>query len=1082
MQQISESNSSYSDKQIRQDVAAFGQYLRIAVNKLQVELAVVYATETSPGHKTSQYNNFSPNLINWLRGAHRLYARPVQAYKSTAEQAVAEAERLRSQWTKASLLQAIKKYREAGSLWHSINHQAELSDTLKRIGDVYLILSQNRKALDYYNRALSLSRAVGSRRLEIDLLNSVGSTNIDLGQRQKTIEYCNEALKLSRESGYAQGEAQAINNIGLVSYVLSDVGRAVEEFNQALAIWRAIGDRRGQAETLTNLGFTYGDMGDLHKALDYFNDALALWQQSKDRRGEARVLSVIGFESSLLGYMQKALAAHRQAGDFFRVVGDRTNEALSFNGVGYVYYLTGDMEKSLNAYKQALQLFQAVGRPASEAIAMGHIGRIYDTLGDKHKALHYYGLKLVTSRSLGDRRMDAYTLKDLGSVYDYLGQRNKALRYYNRALSLSRLANDPRGQAYTLTSIGYVYDRSGQKQKALELYNQALALLRESEDRDRSGELLALNHIVRVSHDLGRLNEVSEQLKTALGLIETLRARVGNQELRTSYFATIRSNYELYVDTLMQMHRQNALAGFDATAFEISERSRARSLLEMLSQTRAEISEGADPVLLQREREVSHLLGVKSDQLAEVLSSKHTQQRASELKKEIANLSNEYQEVRAQLKSTSPRYAALTQPQTLSVAEIQSRVLDSDTVLLEYLLGDDRSYLWVITPSSIKSHELPGRGEIEEVARRVLNLLASYQLAAEGKGDLGLTMDEIDAQYQRQAARLSNILLGPVASELGDKRLLLVADGVLQYIPFPGLPAPYGAGQPKLSASFSEPLVVRHEVISIPSASILAALRQQVSNRARPEGAVAVFADPVFEQSDPRFIVSSDRPSPETRLAMKRQISLKLNRLIRSFRSSDDMAFPRLLATRVEAETIIACAKNGASMKSLDFDASLETVTRPETSRYRILHFATHGLLDSEHPEMSAIVLSLVDKQGNPQNGFLRLHDIYNLNLPVELVVLSACNTALGKDIKGEGLIGMTRGFMYAGAARVVASLWKVDDDATAELMKCFYQKMLEEGERPAAALRAAQVKMWERKQWRAPYYWAAFAFQGEWR
>jgi CHAT domain-containing protein len=160
----------------------------------------------------------------------------------------------------------------------------------------------------------------------------------------------------------------------------------------------------------------------------------------------------------------------------------------------------------------------------------------------------------------------------------------------------------------------------------------------------------------------------------------------------------------------------------------------------------------------------------------------------------------------------------------------------------------------------------------------------------------------------------------------------------------------------------------------------------------------------------------------------------------------------------------------------------LETVTRPETSRYRILHFATHGLLDSEHPEMSAIVLSLVDKQGNPQNGFLRLHDIYNLNLPVELVVLSACNTALGKDIKGEGLIGMTRGFMYAGAARVVASLWKVDDDATAELMKCFYQKMLEEGERPAAALRAAQVKMWERKQWRAPYYWAAFAFQGEWR
>jgi CHAT domain-containing protein len=215
---------------------------------------------------------------------------------------------------------------------------------------------------------------------------------------------------------------------------------------------------------------------------------------------------------------------------------------------------------------------------------------------------------------------------------------------------------------------------------------------------------------------------------------------------------------------------------------------------------------------------------------------------------------------------------------------------------------------------------------------------------------------------------------------------------------------------------------------------------------------------------------------------MKRQRFIGLKRLIRSFRSSSDNDFPRLSATRVEADKIIAFAKNGISMMALDFDASLETVTRPETGSYRILHFATHGLFDSEHPETSAIVLSLVDKQGNPQNGFLRLHNIYNLNLPVELVVLSACNTALGKDIKGEGLIGMTRGFMYAGAARVVASLWKVDDDATAELMKNFYQQMLEEDKRPAAALRAAQVKMWERRQWHAPYYWAAFTFQGEWR
>ena len=158
-------------------------------------------------------------------------------------------------------------------------------------------------------------------------------------------------------------------------------------------------------------------------------------------------------------------------------------------------------------------------------------------------------------------------------------------------------------------------------------------------------------------------------------------------------------------------------------------------------------------------------------------------------------------------------------------------------------------------------------------------------------------------------------------------------------------------------------------------------------------------------------------------------------------------------------------------------------VTSAEFGQYRIIHLATHGLLNSTHPELSGIVLSLVDQHGQPQDGFLRLHEIYNLKLPAELVVLSACQTALGKEVRGEGLVGLTRGFMYAGAPRVVASLWKVDDKATAELMKRFYQAMLgEQRMRPAAALRAAQVEMLKQKEWEDPYYWAAFVLQGEWK
>jgi CHAT domain-containing protein len=178
----------------------------------------------------------------------------------------------------------------------------------------------------------------------------------------------------------------------------------------------------------------------------------------------------------------------------------------------------------------------------------------------------------------------------------------------------------------------------------------------------------------------------------------------------------------------------------------------------------------------------------------------------------------------------------------------------------------------------------------------------------------------------------------------------------------------------------------------------------------------------------------------------------------------------------------MAIAPAGAGMEAIDFKASRMTALSPELSQYRIVHFATHGVLDDKYPDLSGIVLSLVDEQGQRQDGFLRLHDIYNLNLPCDLVVLSACQTGLGKEVKGEGLIGLTRGFMYAGAARVVASLWKVDDRATSELMKRFYRRMLREGMSPAAALRTAQIEMQGQKQWRSPYYWAGFVLQGEWK
>jgi CHAT domain-containing protein len=302
----------------------------------------------------------------------------------------------------------------------------------------------------------------------------------------------------------------------------------------------------------------------------------------------------------------------------------------------------------------------------------------------------------------------------------------------------------------------------------------------------------------------------------------------------------------------------------------------------------------------------------------------------------------------------------------------------------------------------------------------------------------------------------------------------------LQYIPFAMLPDPLVGKR--------EPLIVNHEIVSLPSASALAIQRAEFVGRRPAPKMLAVIADPVFDRTDARFKkVATDTSDKEQTETVASADARSIEHLAEE--SSDKLStttrrlvIPRLPFTRQEATRLLALAPKTSSFGAIDFQANRATVLKGELSQYRYVHFATHGLLDSERPGLSSLVLSMVDEQGKPQDGFLRANDIYNLKLPAELVVLSACQTGLGKEIKGEGLVGLTRGFMYAGAARVVVSLWNVNDKATAELMTRFYEKMLRQGARPAAALRAAQVEMWKQKQWQSPYYWAAFTMQGEWR
>ncbi len=815
------------------------------------------------------------------------------------------------------------------------------------------------------------------------------------------------------------------------------------------------------AETALKEGLRLYQQGTLESkksAIVKFEIALNLYREAGDRRREAVTFSNIGLVYSGLGEKQKALEYYSQSLPLSRATGDRGGEAITLNNIGSVYSELGEKQKALEYFSQSLPLRRAVGDRRGEAVTLTNIATVYSGLGEKQKALEYYSQSLPLFQATGYRGGEATTLNNIGSVYSALGEKQKALEYYSQSLPLRRATGDRRGEATTLHNIGRVYSDLGEKQKALEYYSQSLPLFRAT--GDRRGEATTLYGIAYAKRAQGNLTEALTNIESSLKIIENLRTKIASPELRSSYFATVQNHYEFYIDLLMQLHKTNPKSGYDTKALEASERSRARSLLELLQESNANIREGISPDLLQQEKSVQQQLDDIEKQRIETISSPNPNAtKIDEIDKQRLALLQQYQEVQTKIRTASPRYAALTQPQPLTLPEIQKQILDENTILLQYSLGKDRSYLWVVTSTGVTSYELPKRADIETAAKNFLETITSP------------IQRDIPQQVAQASANLGQVILQPAAAQLGNKRLLIVPDGVLHYTPFQALNISQTAGQ-----NTNVPLIVEHEIITLPSASTLAILRQNYGDRKPPSRNLAILADPVFSPEDERIKGKITQATTEKLEAN----NLGLNQSLRA--SNRQWPPERLAFTRQEAQTISSLFPSASSSQKIDFDASRTTATDGSLANYQIVHFATHGLANSQNPELSGIVMSMVDDKGNLVNGFLRLTDIFNLKLAANLVVLSACQSGMGQNVRGEGMVGLTRGFMYAGAQRVAVSLWNVDDEGTSVLMQKFYQKMVQQKLAPAAALRAAQIEMMQEEKWKSPYYWAAFTLQGEWK
>jgi CHAT domain-containing protein/tetratricopeptide (TPR) repeat protein len=817
-----------------------------------------------------------------------------------------------------------------------------------------------------------------------------------------------------------------------------DIGppvRAVDRLERALGLARGALSSYLEVSVLNRLGLALSDIGDMQQARVRLEEAEGRARKAGDVWGHASALTNLGWLDDLGGQPHRAIDRYSEALPLWRQVGDPIEIAQALQSMAIAYGVLDDHDRALDLLAEALELTRKAGNEGREANILLSEGWIQYLRGRPADGLPALQRALEIRRRKGDRNGEAVALDRLGTLLRESGGYLEAERAYKQSLELSVKSESLFDVAGTIANLGCLYSQTGRLEEAHVRLRDALRRYRHFDDPR------AISHIeycfARVESAAGELDSALEHIRRALRIVDQLRE---SARTRGHYYQPIwlwQDYAEFEVALLFRKYRKSRSRGDLEGAFQAADLARARTLFEQVMENRIGIRAAASDSLLRAE-------GTLQDELSRLVLETTiggTLPRSAEdrPRNEIRRLRLELERIRAAIRAADPQHEA-TSPRPVTV-KLARQLLAPRTALLSYVLGKDRSYLLTLDASGLTAHELPPRRDLEASAR------AFHQAVQESRQN--------GAQWRLIASELSHQLLPKQAVPLGVDRLIVVPDGLLHYVPFSALVSP--RDDEKL-------MIDDFEVTYVPSVSILARLRER--SRKRAQHRIAVFADPVFSREDDRL------PALQGREASRSKSS--------SIGAYPQRRLPRLLFSGDEALSIAALAGPRDFILKLGFEATKLAVLKADLQAYSLVHFATHALIDEQSPELSGLVLSRFDAEGKPIDAELRLHEIHGLELSSELTVLSGCQTALGKQVRGNGLEGFAQGFLYAGSSRVLVSLWKVDDKATARLMAEFYRRLLKAGAPPTEALRQAQNWLRQQPGWEEPYYWAPFVLQGD--
>lgn len=829
----------------------------------------------------------------------------------------------------------------------------------------------------------------------------------------RALPFYQEAVRLFAQAGDADSEGYARVQWARALKRRNRKEEAATLLRRCLALPASAQSAGTRARAATMLAEVASDLGKGAEAEAANREALHLWKQLGQTTWEAEVVNRLANQASERGELAQAESLYREARQLWETNGDTSSVAVVLGNLASVYNLAGEPQLALDAAEEGLARApenmppgQRAGILAQKGEALANLDRLEDS-----QRVFSEALELRRNGELAELAQLERRLARL--AYDQ-GNYEEAAKRFQNALTVLAASQDRRNVVAVRQDLAWTELKRGHLDLAEQLFQKTSAEAESSENRWIRPAVLAGR--ARLERARGRLKPARVLALQAIDEIEVLRSELGRADLKTFVFANQQSYFDFATDLTVELYDRTGEPSLLVEAFEISERSRARRLLDLLTQSTGEPRSAetrAAKALSQSEERLKTLRSVGAPVSL-------IEQADREVRKAVLELRREEGASGAEI----PEFGGTS----FSTRQIQHWI-EQDTVLLEFDLGEDASYLWVVSRQRISFRRLPPQKHIEKLARKALDVLSAQGFSA------------VSIQGQEALLAASRLLVGGALPELGAQRWLLVMDGALHALPLGALPNPENP---------EEPILASHEIAYAPSASVAVRLserKHRQEGEARKE--LAVFADAVHE--------SSLQPSLGT----------------------GPFHLPRLYFSDVEARHILSLVRPEARLDARRFAATKGRVLSGELADYRLLHFAVHGLPNEIHPELSGLALSLFDRNGRPQNSILFAHEIARLHLPADLAVLSACQSSRGVAVSGEGMVGLVHAFFTAGTARVVASNWAVNDQATAELMRLFYEGLLRQSLTPARALQQAQITLARKKPWSRPYYWAGFVVQG---